>query len=150
MAGKHLCVLVHFVWSTSNREPYISPEWSDNLYGYIGGILKNKKGKLICAGGIPDHIHILASLPSTISIADAVSVMKSNSSRWVHETIPRMNYFKWQEGYGAFSVSKSAEQGVADYIRDQEKHHQVKNFKREFLGLLKKHEIEYDPRYLWD
>lgn len=150
MAGKYLSLLVHFVWSTAGREPWIAREWSDDLYGNIGGILHNKKAKLICAGGVSDHIHIYASLPSTISIADAVNAMKANSSRWVHETIPRKAAFAWQKGYGAFSVSKSSESRVMKYIQNQEAHHTRHNFKQELLTLLRKHEIEYDERYLWD
>ena len=149
MAGKHLCLLVHFVWSTAHREPRISPAWSDRLYGYIGGVVNNKNGKLIQAGGIEDHLHLLVSLPSTVTIAEIVNAMKANSSRWVHEKIDAQKDFAWQKGYGAFSVSKSGEQGVINYIRDQQAHHRQRDFKQEFLGLLQKHEIEYDERYLW-
>lgn len=120
MAGKYLSLLIHFVWSTKNREPWIAPEWSDNLYAYIGGVLRKKKAKLICAGGVTDHIHVYASLPSTLTVADAVNAMKANSSRWVHEEIPRKAGFAWQDGYGAFSVNKSSEQRVIDYIMNQE------------------------------
>jgi REP element-mobilizing transposase RayT len=150
MAGKHLSLLIHFVWSTANREPHISSEWSDRLYGYIGGILTNKKAKLICAGGISDHVHIYASLPSTITIAEIVGAMKANSSRWVHDTFPRQRAFAWQKGYGAFSVSKSSEERVINYVRNQERHHRRHDFKSEFLMLLEKHQVEYDERYLWD
>jgi putative transposase len=99
MAGKYLSLLIHFVWSTKNREPWIAAEWSDNLYAYIGGVLRKKKAKLICAGGISDHIHVYSSLPSTLTIADAVNAMKANSSRWVHEEIPIRSRFAWQDGY---------------------------------------------------
>ncbi len=107
MAGKHLSLLVHFVWSTANREPWIDLECQDDLYGYIGGIMKKKNGRLICAGGTYDHIHLYASLPSTITIADFVSVTKSNSSRWIHESFPKRKAFAWQEGYGVLVNLKS-------------------------------------------
>ena len=149
MAGKYLSLLVHFVWSTQNREPWIASEWSDNLYAYIGGVLRKKKAKLICAGGVSDHIHVYSSLPSTLTVADAVNAMKANSSRWVHEEISRKKGFAWQDGYGAFSVNKSSEQRVIDYILNQEQHHTRYSFQSEFLTLLRKHEIEYDERYLW-
>jgi REP element-mobilizing transposase RayT len=149
MAGKYLSLLVHFVWSTKNREPWIARDWSDNLYAYIGGVLRKKKAKLICAGGIDDHIHIYSSLPSTLTVADAVNAMKAYSSRWVHEEIPKKKGFAWQDGYGAFSVNKSSEQRVIDYILNQEAHHRRYSFQSEFLTLLRKHEIEYDERYLW-
>ncbi|MFZ0064286.1 MAG: transposase [Pyrinomonadaceae bacterium] len=90
------------------------------------------------------------SLPSTLTIADAVNAMKANSSRWVHEEILKRRGFALQEGYGAFSVNKSSEQRVIDYILNQEAHHKRYSFKREFVTLLRKHEIEYDERYLWD
>ena len=150
MPGKYLSLLVHFVWSTKNREPWIEREWSDNLYAYIGGVLRKKKAKLICAGGIDDHIHIYSSLPSTLTVADAVNAMKANSSRWIHEEMPKKKGFAWQEGYGAFSVNKSSEQRVINYILNQETHHNCYRVKNEFLTLLPKHGIEYDERYLWD
>lgn len=150
MAGKHLSLLVHFVWSTANREPWITPDWNDRLFGYIGGVLRHDRIKLIEAGGIEDHVHLYTSLPSTTSIAGLVNAVKSNSSRWVHETFPKRRGFAWQKGYGAFSVSKSSESQVLQYIRDQETHHRKRTFKEEFLTLLEKHEIEYDERYLWD
>jgi REP element-mobilizing transposase RayT len=150
MAGKHLSLLVHFVWSTAGREPWVGTDWQDDLYGYMGGIVKNKNARLLCAGGMNDHVHLCASLPSTITIADFVSVVKSNSSRWVHETFPQRRAFAWQGGYGAFSVSKSAETSVIRYIRNQQHHHGKRSFKKEFLEFLDKYEIEYDERYLWD
>lgn len=150
MAAKHISLLVHFIWSTAGREPWIGSEWRDQLYAYIGGVLQNKKGKLICAGGASDHIHLYASLPSTITLADAVNAMKANSPRWIHETTPRRAGFAWQKGYGAFSVSKSTENRVIQYIRNQESHHARHSFTDELLTLLRKHEINYDERYLWD
>ena len=96
-----------------------------------------------------DHFHLYASLPSIISIADFVSAVKANSSRWVHDSYPRLRRFAWQEGYGAFSVSKSDEQRVIRYVRNQEKHHAKRTFKEELVSLLEKHEIPYDLRYIW-
>jgi REP element-mobilizing transposase RayT len=150
MAGRHVSLLVHFVWSTAGREPWIAPEWRARLYGYLGGVLNHKNAKLLCAGGVSDHIHLYASLPSTVSLAEVVGVIKANSSRWIHETIPNKRSFAWQKGYGAFSVSKSAEARLIEYIRNQEAHHRRRSFKDEFLTLLERHGIEYDERYLWD
>jgi REP element-mobilizing transposase RayT len=150
MAGKYLSLLVHFIWSTAGREPWIGSDWQDDLYGFVGGIMKKKNAKLISAGGMHDHIHLYASLPSTISIADFVNVVKSNSSRWVHESFPNKRGFSWQEGYGAFSVSKSEEKRVIRYIQNQHEHHAKRSFKDEFLDFLVRYEIEYDERYLWD
>jgi putative transposase len=150
MAGKHLSLMIHFVWSTKGREPVLAFDWQNRLYSYIGGVLRSKNAVLICAGGTNDHIHLYSSLPSTVTIAEAVNIMKSNSSRWIHETYPHLKAFAWQEGYGAFSVSKSAEVQLIEYIENQEAHHSKRNFKEEFLSLLKKHNIEYDEKYLWN
>jgi REP element-mobilizing transposase RayT len=150
MAGKYLSLLVHFTWSTAGREPWIETEMREDLYSYIGGIMKNKKAILLAAGGMFDHIHLYASMPSTISIADFVNVVKSNSSRWIHESFTPLRNFAWQEGYGAFSVSKSEEGRVVRYISNQEDHHRKRTFKEELIGLLEKHGIEYDKRYIWD
>lgn len=150
MAGKYLSLLVHFTWSIGGREPWIETEMRDDLYSYIGGIMKNKKAKLIAAGGVFDHIHLYASMPSTMSTADFVNAVKSNSSRWIHESFAPLRNFAWQEGYGAFSVSKSEEGKVVRYISNQEAHHRKRTFKEELIGLLEKHGIAYDKRYIWD
>lgn len=149
MAGKYLSLLVHFVWSTKNREPWIERAMREDMYAYIGGIMRKKKAKLLAAGGMFDHIHLYASLPSIISIADFVNVVKANSSRWVHESFSDLRAFAWQEGYGAFSVSKSDEPRVIRYVLDQERHHAKRTFKEEFIALLEKHEMPCDPRQIW-
>jgi REP element-mobilizing transposase RayT len=150
MAGKHLSVLIHFIWSTAGREPWIASEWRDRLYGYIGGVLREKNATLLSAGGMPDHIHLYVSIPSTVTLADLVSAMKANSSRWVHETFPRYRAFAWQKGYGAFSVGKSAEVQLLEYIRHQEEHHRKRDFKEEYLSFLKRYGVDHDERYLWE
>jgi REP element-mobilizing transposase RayT len=141
--------LAHFVWGTANREPLLRSSWRDKLHAYIGGVLDKKKGKLLAAGGIEDHIHVLASLPATMSLSEAAGAMKANSSRWIHENAPHSKGFDWQVGYGAFSVSKSAAPQVKAYIHNQEQHHKQRDFKREFTALLEKHGILYEERYLW-
>ncbi len=104
MAGKYLSLLVYFSWSTAGRQPWIEPSMRENLYSYIGGIMNNKNAGLISAGGMFDHIHLYASMPSTTSVTDFVNVVKSNSSKWIHESFSKLRNFAWQEGYGAFSV----------------------------------------------
>ena len=106
--------------------------------------------KAIEIGGMPDHVHILLSLPSTISIAKAMQLIKGGSSKWVHDTFSEHRLFNWQVKYGAFSVSQSSVEKIAQYIQNQEKHHRKMTFKEEFVALLKKHRIAYDERYLWD
>jgi len=141
--------VVQFVWGTANRELLIRKSWRDRLHAYIGGILENKRAKLLAAGGIEDHIHVLASLPATLSLSEAANAMKSNSSRWNHENAPQAKGFEWQGGYGAFTVSRSVEPSVKDYIHNQEEHHRRWRFTDEFIALLEKHGIPYQERYWW-
>ena len=150
MAGRFVCNLVHFVWSTHRRGEWIAESWEEPLHCYIGGISRNKNATLIAAGGIPDHLHLLVSMPPTISLSDMVNALKSNSSRWIHDETPQMKHFRWQEGYGAFSVSRSNESSVVEYIRRQKEHHRAKDFKTEFLEFLVRHEVDFDPKYIWD
>ena len=147
--SSHVSNLVHFVWATHERRPLIRSDWKVRLFEFIGGILRNKKAKLLAAGGVEDHVHIFASLPSTLSIAQAAGVLKSNSSRWIHENFDQSRLFRWQDGYGAFTVSKSNEQALMRYVNDQETHHRGRTFQEEFKALLDKHGIDYDERYLW-
>jgi REP element-mobilizing transposase RayT len=126
----------------------IKPDWEPRLFAYIGGILNNERGKLLAAGGMEDHIHILASLPATISLADAASVIKSNSSRFIHEELQYAG-FDWQKGYAAFSVSISVQEAVDKYIRGQKEHHQRRSFQEEYIEFLEKHNVDYDPRYVF-
>ena len=108
------------------------------------------KGKAISIGGTTNHAHLLIGLPSAIALAAAVGKIKANLTGWVHETFAAMSSFRWQEGYGAFSVSRSQIDTVASYILNQAKHHETMTFEEEYLVLLKKHSIEYDERYVWD
>ena len=106
--------------------------------------------KAIEIGGMPDHVHVLLSLPPTLSIAKALQLIKGGSSKWVHDTFPEDRLFRWQTKYGAFGVSVSQLDRTIQYIKDQEKHHQKMTFQEEFLAFLKKHRIAYDERYLWE
>ncbi len=99
---------------------------------------------------MPDHLHTLAILPPKIAISDALRDIKANSSKWVHETKPGLAKFGWQDGYAAFTVSRSQVDSAAQYIRDQKSHHTQRDFKAELIGLLEKHEVDYEPRYVWD
>ena len=106
--------------------------------------------KAIEIGGVADHVHILLSLPATITPAKALQLIKGGSSKWVHETFPEHRLFAWQVKYGSFGVSVSQLDRIIGYIRGQEEHHRKRSFQEEFVALLKKHRIEYDERYLWD
>ena len=139
----------HCVFSTKERRPFITPELRDRLWPFLGGIARQNHMKAIEIGGMPDHVHLLISLPSTMAISKAMQLIKGGSSKWVHETFPNQRTFSWQQEYGAFSVSVSQMDKTIAYIRGQEAHHRKFTFQEEFLRLLKKHALEYDERYLW-
>jgi REP element-mobilizing transposase RayT len=140
----------HCVFSTKERRPLIKPELRDRLWPFLGGIARQNKMKAIEVGGVEDHVHILLSIPATMSISKAMQLIKGGSSKWVHETFPEHREFAWQEKYGAFSVSESRVESDVEYIRGQEEHHRKMTFQEEFVALLRKHRVEYDERYLWD
>jgi putative transposase len=144
----HISLHNHFVFSTKDRKPRIANDWQSRLYAYIGGIVREKKCHLVAAGGINDHVHLLIGMHQTIAPSDLIRDIKSNSSGWVHEElgIP----FAWQVKYGAFAVSKSNVNAVAEYINTQEKHHRTMSFQEEYLEFLKRHEIDFDPRYVFE
>jgi putative transposase len=140
----------HSVFSTKERAQLITPAFSKRLWPFLGGIARQNDMQAVEIGGVSDHVHILLSLPPTVSIAKAMQLIKGGSSKWVHETFPELRLFRWQEKYGAFSVSVSQLDKIREYIRNQEKHHRKMTFQEELLALLKKHGLEYDERYLWD
>jgi REP element-mobilizing transposase RayT len=149
MPHSYLSNLMHCVFSTKERRKLITPEMQQRLWPFIGGIAKENGMKALAIGGIADHVHILLSLPATMSIAKAMQLVKGGSSKFVHETFSDQRAFAWQEGYGAFSVSISQVEETVAYIQRQEEHHRKKTFEEEFRAFLQKHGIEYDERYVW-
>jgi putative transposase len=141
-------LLTHVIFSTKDREPVIAAAFRDDLLAYLGGIVRELGGALRAADARPDHVHLLCSWPPTLATSDALRLVKTNSSRWVHRE-RRLAGFDWQTGYGAFSVSHSAAPAVAQYIGAQEKHHRRVTFQEEFVTFLKKNGIAYDERYVW-
>jgi REP element-mobilizing transposase RayT len=139
----------HIVFSTKHRQPTITADLQTRLFEYIGGILRNHECRIIAAGGTPDHVHLLTSLSRTIAVADAVRLIKANSSGWIHDELT-MPDFQWQTGYGAFAVSYSNIQQVKHYLANQEEHHRKMSFQEEFLELLRRHNLQWDDRYVWD
>jgi REP element-mobilizing transposase RayT len=149
MPHSYFSLLVHVVFGTKDRVPYLDATLRPQLFAYMGGIVRELKGAARIINGIDDHAHGLLSLPADISVAECLRVVKTNSSRWVHETFPDRVKFAWQTGYGAFAVSASNEASVVKYIQDQEGRHKKMTFEEEFKALLKKHGIAFDPKYLW-
>jgi REP-associated tyrosine transposase len=122
---------MHCIWSTKEREPWLTPHLRERLWPYLGGIAKQNQMKALAIGGASDHVHVLLSLPSTLSIAKAMQLLKGNSSKWLRETFPKMQSFAWQEGYGAFSVGISGVDATVAYIRNQAEHHRTRSFRHE-------------------
>ena len=143
-------MLVHIVFSTKNRADLIVPEIENSLFGYLHGIIENNNSKLIIANGTTDHIHLLISLGKIIAVSELVGDIKRGSSSWMKKQDAKFSQFYWQEGYGAFSVGQTEDEAVIEYIKNQKKHHQTKDYKTEFRGFLKKYSIEYDEKYVWD
>lgn len=140
-------VLIHIVFSTKNRARLIKPGFENELYGYIHGIIENNGSKLIIAGGVEDHIHLLVSIGRSVTIGELVGDIKRDSSKWMKG---RSQSFYWQNGYGAFSVSESNVEAVIRYIRNQKKHHRRQDFRAEYRALMRKHRLEIDEKYCWD
>jgi REP element-mobilizing transposase RayT len=134
---------IHCIFATKERAPLLTPEIQGRLFPYFGGIAQQNRLGLFAVGGIEDHVHLLFSIPTTISISAAVKLFKGSSSRWIHQTFPYMEQFAWQEGYGAFGVSRSLRENTIKYINTQIEHHRQITSAEEFRILLQKHGINY-------
>jgi len=148
MSHTYSSLLVHAVFSTKERRPFITPEMTARLTPYLGGIAREHGMRALAIGGVEDHAHMLLSLPPTLSVSKAMQLIKGGSSKWIHDTFPSQRRFAWQEGYGAFSIGIRNVGETTEYINDQEAHHQKRNFKDELVAFLRGHNIEFDERYL--
>ena len=146
MASTYLSLHYHLVFATKNREAVIAPEWMPRLHEYLGGTITGLGGISQGAGGVADHVHLLAGLKATHCLADVMRELKKASSTWVHTQIG-LPSFAWQEGYAAFTVSAPARPGVQRYIAHQAEHHRTRSSRDELLDMLARAGIEYDPRY---
>ena len=138
-------LLYHIVFGTQNREELIDPDLREVLYPFMAAIVREERCSLLAIGGMPDPMHLLVRARPNLSMSDLLRTVKANSSRWVHERSVTPRRFGWQEGYGAFSVSGSAAADVCRYIQNQEEHHRQRSFETEWITLLKRHGIEFDP-----
>ncbi len=148
----HTCskLLFHLVFSTKDRHGWLTDAIRPRVFSYLGGIVRELRGSPVVIGGMADHVHMLVQLPTHLSVAVAMRELKASSSRWIHQTWPGMRGFSWQTGYGAFTASESSKAEVIAYIERQPEHHQARDFRAEFMALLKKQGIEVDERYLWN
>ena len=149
MSHTYTNILIHALFSTKDRQPWLTPEIRDEAFRYLGGTINELGGQSLLVNGPRDHVHMLYVQPRTLSIASTMEKVKSHSSGWLKDRWPDRRYFGWQTGYAAFSVSKSHEEQVKRYIGNQEEHHRKVSFQEEVLALLKKQGVEYDPRYVF-
>lgn len=150
MAGTFSQIYIQIVFAVKGRENLIGNGWKTELHKYIAGIIKGKEQKPIIVNGMSDHIHAFVGLRPAMAISDLARDIKNNSSKFINEKGLVKGKFSWQEGYGAFSYSHSQIGNVYDYILNQEEHHKKKTFKEEYLDFLKKFEIEFDDKYLFE
>jgi len=141
---------IHIVFSTKYRQPLIQQSVESELYSYLGGICNKLGCQVIKVGGFTDHIHILCLLSKKITLVKLLEELKSHSSKWIKTKGEAYSNFYWQDGYGAFSVNPSDVETVKNYIANQKEHHSKKTFQNEYMAFLKKYEVEYDARYVWD
>ncbi|NNE65049.1 MAG: IS200/IS605 family transposase [Pyrinomonadaceae bacterium] len=151
MANTYSSLFYHFVFSTKFRKRIIKPDFENRLWTYLGGIARKHDIKPIQIGGVEDHIHALLLSPPKYSVSQIAKIIKSDSSKWVHQEFPNKWAFGWQDGYSAFSVSRSIVPRVVRYIRNQRQHHENVSFEDEYLELLKLHEIDtVDDSYVFE
>lgn len=143
-------ILVHLVFSTKHRTPWIHPEIEPELHPYMATVLRNADCPSLAINGTEDHLHILFCLSRTTSVSDVVEEVKTSSSRWIKTKASDLHDFHWQAGYGAFSIGRSNVPAMKRYIACQKEHHRRRSFQDEFRELLRKYRIDYDERYVWD
>ena len=140
----------HIVFGTKYRRKTMTVEIQPRLNEYIGGLFRTRKGVLLDIGGVEDHIHILAGIPAKIAVSDMLREVKAHSSSWINTTFPNSFKFEWQKGYSAFTVSYSGIESVRKYIRNQKEHHRQMSFQEELVAMLEKHNIPFEPKYLFE
>ncbi len=150
MANTYTSLHYHVIFSTKVRERWITPDIEQRIWAYLGGIANENKMTPLKIGGVEDHVHLVLGVHPTVAISQALKLLKTGSSSWVHNTFPSMKGFGWQDGYAAFAVSKSLLPEVIAYVEGQREHHKTRTFQEEYLAFLRKHEIDYDDRYVFD
>jgi putative transposase len=150
MASHHQ-LLYHIVFSTKERRPSLhNADFRDEVWRYMAGVASSLEGHALRVGGYYDHAHLLLRIPAKIAVSDFVRQLKANTSKHINESNRSALKFHWQDGYGAFTVSRSKVDAVSAYIDNQLEHHQARSFQDEYLKMLTDHEVEYDPKYLWE
>ena len=149
--GAHQQLLYHIIFSTKHRRPLLQDaDFRENTWAYMSGIVGNLDGYALKIGGYHDHAHLLVRIPAKLAVAGFVGKVKANTSKHINEIGDGTLKFHWQDSYGAFTVSPSNKDQVARYIENQMEHHRQLTFQEEFLQIIEKHEIDFDPKYLWE
>lgn len=149
MGNSYISSYFHCVFSTKKHNKWLNDAVQAQLFPYLGGIARDRGFKLLKAGGVEDHLHLLVSLPATTNIAQAIQYLKGGSSKWIHDTFPKLKDFSWQEGYGAFSIGVSQIDKTISYIGNQVEHHRKKSFREELIEILDLHGISFEDKYLF-
>ena len=150
MSNTYTQIHIQTVFAVRNRDALISPEWSERLYSYMASIVNDQGHKTLAIGGVSNHVHLLFGFRPTQSLSSLMLRLKRETSEWINKERLTRFQFQWQEGYGAFSYSKSHVPRVVQYIVNQEKHHAKRSFREEYLDMLRKNEIEFDERYIFE
>ena len=150
MANTYSQLNIHCVFAVKGRENFITKDFRDELHRYISGILKNDGSYSLAVGGWTDHVHVFFELSPTMAVSDQMRMLKATSSKWINDNKLVKGKFQWQEGYGAFSYSRSQRNSVIQYITRQELHHKKKTFREEYMELLNKFEIPFEDKYIFE
>ena len=150
MANTFSQIYIQTVFAVSNRQSLIKPEFKEDLYKYVSGIVRNQGQKLIAINGVADHVHLLIGLRPAMALADLVQEIKADSTNFINKNRLVRGRFSWQEGYGAFSYGHSQLDTIIRYIQNQEHHHSRRSFKHEYLTLLRKFDIAFEDKYVFD
>ena len=143
-------VVIHIIFSTKNREPWLDSAIRPRMHSYLATICRDLGGEALRVGGVGDHVHIVTTLPRTLSQAALIEQIKKPSSKWIKALETRYRGFFWQRGYGVFSVSQNQLEALLQYVQRQEEHHHTRTFQEEYRELLRRHNIEFDEQYMWD
>lgn len=149
MPNTYTQIYIHAVFVVRYRSRIIDDRWKNELYKYITGIVRQQGHRLYAINGMPDHVHLFVSMSPDQSVSELMQDVKGSSSKWINEKKLTRGRFSWQAGYGAFSYSRTHIDAVIRYIHNQEKHHKKKTFHEEYIEMLKKFDVDYDPRYLF-
>ena len=148
MAGTYTSILIHAVFSTRDRRPLLDPAWVDALYAYIGGVVREDRGRPVVAGGVEDHVHLVLQLKPDRSVSQTLARLKAVSSKWLNESGRLAGRFEWQRGYGAFSVRRSDLVSLQRYVAGQREHHRRESYRDELVRFLDEHGVDYEERFL--